>query len=214
VDIRFKDGKRVLAYGATAVTKLCVLLNRSMNYKSRPVIIAASVLLPIGVALLCGLLGSIPSNSIRPPRGWVKIDARYFDFYVPPDLRSTPVTSIDSFVGRYKGNSFSISFDYGAYSDPLDGSGGGSTYHLHFEHIDGKRARVGFLEYTNSGLVDYAVGVNFREQGLTMTANCKSRAGCETARIIFRTVKFKRPGIRYYFRYLMQWVGIHPRAIP
>jgi len=182
-----------------------VLLIRTMKYKRRPVIIAAIILLLIGVALLCGLLGSVPSNSIRPPAGWVRINAGEFVFFLPPDVKFVPV--MDSFDLSYKGNSISLSFEYGGYSDPLENSHGAANRVWHSERIDGKHASVASSEFYNaSDAFGYTVGVKFPKQGLTMVAKCKTEADCKTARNIFRTVKFKRNGIAYYFRYFMQLV--------
>ena len=57
--------------------------------------------------------------------GWVQVDARTFTFFVPPDIKSTPVIGIDSFVRAYKGDSIPLDFDYGLYSNALEDAEGG-----------------------------------------------------------------------------------------
>jgi len=150
--------------------------------------------------LFCSLLavasGCTPATSVSPPFGWVQIDAREFSFYVPPDVKAVPVQGIDSFVGEYNGDSISLNFDYGHYSDPLDYKER-TNYIAHDERIDDKKARV--VSYDNPGSghpFDYAIGIHFPEVNgkdirLTVYATCKTTNDYETARTVFRTIKFR-----------------------
>src|SRR6266446_1966001 len=146
--------------------------------------------LAIGV-LLAGQWGCTPPSSISPPAGWVQVDARKFVFFVPPDVKSVPTMGIDSFVGQYKGDSISLDFDYGFYSDGLQDAEGGFNYVSHLERIDGKKARMASFDFPNTGHpFDYAIGVHFPKAGakgirLTVFATCKTKADYETAEQIF-----------------------------
>jgi len=148
------------------------------------------------VVLVALFSGCMPSTSISPPSGWVQVDAKKFVFFVPPDIKPVPVHGIDSFVGEYQGNSISLSFDYGLYSDDLTTAEGGSDYSSHLERIGGKKARISSFYFPNTGHpFDNAIGVHFPEAGgknikLTVFATCKTTNDYETARRIFRTIKF------------------------
>jgi hypothetical protein len=53
---------------------------------------------------------------------WVVINVKgVFDISVPPDTIDQKLRGIDSVAGRFKGTGFELSYDYGRYSDPLDG---------------------------------------------------------------------------------------------
>lgn len=136
--------------------------------------------------------GCTPSTSVKASPGWTVVDARKFQFSVPPDIKAVPVRGIDSFVGQYKGTNLSFDFDYGEYSNPLDGCVGPE----HVERIDGKEAKI--VEGCNSGSspFGYAIGVHFphvigNEIKLTVFATCKTTNDYETAKTIFRTIRFK-----------------------
>lgn len=149
------------------------------------------------VTLVATFFGCMPSTSVNPPAGWTKVDTGKFVFYVPSDIKTVPVRGIDSFVGQYKGNTISLSFDYGFYSSRLEDAEGGSGYTAHWERIGGKKARIASFYFPNTGNpFDYAIGVHFPEAAgkdvrLTVFATCKSTNEYETARMIFRTIKFK-----------------------
>jgi len=146
------------------------------------------------LAVFCGCT---PSTSVNPPPGWVQVDARKFVFYAPLDLKAVPVHGLDSFIGDYKGDSITLSFDYGLYSDPLETAHGGSGYTSHRERIGGQMAKIASFYLPNSDpQFDFAIGVHFpkaagKEIGLTVFATCKSTNDYETARTIFRTIRFK-----------------------
>lgn len=147
--------------------------------------------------LFCALLAvsCTPATSVKPPPGWVQIDARNFSFHVPPDVKAVPVQGIDSFVGQYEGDSISVGFDYGMYSDPLDYKGR-PGYRSRDERIGGKRAKI--VSYYNPATghsFDYATGAHFPEvngNGLKLTVHvmCRTTNDYETAQTIFRTIKF------------------------
>lgn len=49
-----------------------------------------------------------------------KINERYFEFYLPANMRKIPVRGVDSYIGEYQNELIKLSFDYGMYSGPLD----------------------------------------------------------------------------------------------
>ena len=63
-------------------------------------------------ALALSLLAS-PALA-QPADDWVVVKAgNAFTFEAPPDLKAVPVQGIDSLVGEYRGDRFSLQFDYG-----------------------------------------------------------------------------------------------------
>lgn len=147
------------------------------------------------IAVCSALSGCTPSTSVNPPNGWVQVDAKKFSFYVPSDIKAVPVRGIDSFVGEYKCDSISLSFDYGQYSNRLENEGE-SGYASRKERIGGKSAKIASFHYPNTGHpFDHAIGVHFpqvagKEVRLTVFATCKTTNDYETAKTIFRTIKF------------------------
>lgn len=58
------------------------------------------------------------------PRDWKRIDAAdVFTFFAPPDLVDQQVRGMDSMVGMFEGPLGVLEYDYGAYSDTLEGNG-------------------------------------------------------------------------------------------
>lgn len=135
------------------------------------------VLLISGVAVGC--------NSATPPdvpEDWQTIRARTaFTFKAPPDLEQEVAQGVDSFVGRYVSPTLKLSFDFGWYSNAMDGEG----YTASWTRIDGRRARI-----VRTGDV---MGVHFPELGadtkLTMRVELH---GADPALVetIFRTIDF------------------------
>lgn len=145
--------------------------------------------------LFCVLLaaGCTPATSVKPPLGWVQIDAGNFSFYAPPDVKAVPSRGIDSLVGAYQGDFIAVGFDYGMYSDPLDYKRR-PGYRSHHERIGGKRAKI--VSYYNPGAghsFDYAIAVHFPEVNgnlkLTVYVTCKTAKDYETALTLFRTIE-------------------------
>jgi len=110
-------------------------------------------------------------------------------------VKVVPALGIDSFVGEYKGDSISLSFDYGLYSNRLENNGQ-SGYVARKERIGGKDAKIAsFQERYTGNPFEHAIGVHFphvagKEIRLTVFATCKTTNDYETAKTIFRTLKF------------------------
>lgn len=146
--------------------------------------------------LSCLLLaaGCTPATSVKPPLGWVQIDAGNFSFYVPPGVNAVPLQGMDSLVGAYQGDFISVGFDYGVYSDPLDYTRL-PGYRSRHERIGGKSAKiVSFYSPGTGHSFDYAIAVHFPEVNgnlrLTVYVTCKTANDYETALTLFRTIQF------------------------
>ena len=74
------------------------------------------------VALFFIAVGGRGSAAPPVPSDWMTINAGgAFTFKAPPTLKAVPAQGIDSFVGRYASRTLDVRFDYGAYSDPMEG---------------------------------------------------------------------------------------------
>lgn len=79
----------------------------------------------------------------EPADDWVLVKAgNAFSFQAPPDLKAVPVQGIDSLVGEYRADRFSLQFDYGLYSNTLDDLRGDSRFEREVATIDGRPAEV------------------------------------------------------------------------
>jgi hypothetical protein len=151
------------------------------------------ILLATMAATLCGCT---PSTDVAPPAGWTRVDAQYFAFYVPPDVKAVPAAAIDSFVGSYRGNAISLGFDYGQYSDPLNYQDS-VAFVENTERINGHKAKVVSFHNPKSGHpFDEVIAAHFAQAGsngakLTFFATCRTAAEYATVRTIFRTIQFK-----------------------
>ncbi|WP_310821131.1 hypothetical protein [Stratiformator vulcanicus] len=116
------------------------------------------------------------------PEDWQKHDAGgKFSFHAPPDLKEQPVQGIDSFVGRYNGKEMTLSFDYGWYSNALDGEG----YEGKWTKIDGRRAWIAAKGET--------IGVHFpKVEGMIRLTMFVQRTGADadTVKTIFKSIRF------------------------
>ena len=146
------------------------------------------------LVLLIGL-GSSASCAISQTDDWVKIDAKYFEFFVPEEVQTIDVVGFDSHVGEFQGSNFILTFDYGRYSSRLDNSGW-EEYTSHVEDIGGKKAKVASFYFPDGGYkYDYAIGVYFSQTNtagsqLMMLAVCQTSVEYETMKAIFRTIRF------------------------
>ena len=94
-------------------------------------------LLPLVVIAVFAGCEPAPPPSV--PSNWQTISANgKFTFKAPPDLKPEPVQGIDSFVGKYASPTLEVTFDYGWYSDPMNGEG----YTSREITVDGKSARL------------------------------------------------------------------------
>lgn len=138
-----------------------------------------------------GFDSSEPPVPPHPPE-WVRIDVKAFSFYAPPDLKPIPVQGVDSFVGEYQGDSITLHFDYGRFSNSLDDRDC-ADYTSNEEQIGGKDAKIAsFNAYGENVVGVYFPTAGGEEIRLTVTATGKSPADHDTAKAIFRTIRFPR----------------------
>lgn len=149
-----------------------------------------------GISLTQGASGHADQEVIPP--GWKTINAKYFEFMVPPGMEhDTKAIAIDSFARAYESESIELGFDYGRYSDDFD---------LTYAHdVSGvvRSARVvgghqGTLVSYVSGGSTYIMAIHFAELGqsqygpikLTVHARSKLESDVEVIRKILGSIKF------------------------
>ena len=131
-------------------------------------------------------------------QGWDLINADdKFIFYIPQNMQKQDTHGIDSYVEQYRNKSMRVSFDYGIYSDPLDGYSMEPEYKEIKEVISGREAQIVYFKLT-SFVSDYKyyAGVHFPTVGeggikLTMEVEFNDEKDWETAKTIFGSIHFE-----------------------
>src|SRR5215510_6849963 len=75
-----------------------------------------------GAALLAAVAGAQPSpcaSRTVPSQSWLADSGSVFRIQLPPGLTRRPVKPVDSEVGLWVGEGSELSYDFGAYSNPL-----------------------------------------------------------------------------------------------
>lgn len=96
------------------------------------------------------------SNLIPTPTPKI-VDVRKFSIQLPEGWVYEPQTGIDSFVGSFRGEGITLSFDYGYYSNPLANEGD-IKYSLTYETIDGQQAKLVKSNVKGKGLTGVYFG--------------------------------------------------------
>lgn len=128
--------------------------------------------------------------------GWLTIDAGPFTFCLPVEFQKTAMQGIDSFVAEYKSVGLSVVYDYGAYfGDSLAPLAEEKSVAVATERIGGRDVELIWYKINPFDEQDrnYRVVAGFRNTSLVMSATSETLDGCETAKEIFRTVRFKQP---------------------
>lgn len=149
-------------------------------------------------ALLATIGCARHAEPVNAPEGWERYDMQSFSFWAPTGMTEAPVRPVDSYVRQFTGNGMVLTFDYGRFSNSLDGA-----KRSHNESIDGRVARL--ASYDNE---DPKAAVNgfpfghweaayFRytsesDMRLTMLINCEGASSCRDAQQVLRTVRFGR----------------------
>lgn len=131
-----------------------------------------------------------------PPQGWKRLAVgNAFSFVAPDDTRTVALQGIDSRVGGYETDRFSVMFDYGRYSNSLSDE-------IPWSEIDGHRARLargpGPCRALPGDEKDWpfqaAVYVELRPNpdrlALTMVGCAASEAGVEELQRLFLSLRF------------------------
>ena len=143
--------------------------------------------LPLTVLLLASC--AVPSS------GWHRTDLGPFSLELPDDTHQVPVRAIDSYVGEFANATMKVSFDYGAWSDPLTSNYG--TVITRDSLTIGTRAAL-IVAWRRPAEKSSAIlaGVHFpgREADdakLTVYAEFEEEASIGTARKIFESIRFR-----------------------
>jgi hypothetical protein len=131
------------------------------------------------------------ATNVEVPEDWASVNAKdAFTFRAPPDLVEQHVQGIDSLVGKYDSPTLELSYDYGMYSDPLEGESYRSWTFRNVT-VDGRRARIGHSE-SRMAIHFPQVGTDSKlgDIKLSMSATLKQPAAKDAAEIIFRSVDF------------------------
>lgn len=137
------------------------------------------------------MIGCEPAALVAkpPPANWQTIQGATaaqattpFRLRAPADLKKQDVQGIDSLMGQYQSPTMKLTYDYGWYSDPLDGEG----LDGYWTTINGQRARIASKK-------DY-IGVHFPDiDGQVKLTVWVQLTGAkpETCEMIFATIEFK-----------------------
>ena len=141
------------------------------------------------------------TSSCRPDSPWQNIDAGELAFTLPCDMVQKPVQGIDSKVASYESPTLSLMYDYGRYSSDLGELKGQPEFREESSTIGGKPARIVTARSADAAnQPPFTAGVAFASVGpasradkirLTMVAHGKTAADQETAKRIFRSIRFK-----------------------
>ena len=134
------------------------------------------------------------------PAAWKLLSVCSFEFYVPPDFEEKKVQPIDSCVKNYVGENIELLIDeIGTGIDPPDFSRSHEyslekDYLLEKTVVDGEPAEIitfaGANEIISRKDLIYSAVLDVPQAGLTIWAHCQNTADRETAKKIFKSVKF------------------------
>ena len=95
-------------------------------------------------AIAFAFLTFFASHPAEPvPRNWIELKAgQAFTIKAPPGTKFQPEQGIDSFVGSFVGRGFKIHFDYGIYSNDLEGMRGKKGIAFTDTQIDEKKGVI------------------------------------------------------------------------
>ena len=140
----------------------------------------------------------------RPPApDWQRVESPSgFSFYVPPNAQPTSAQGIDSEAREFIAPSMRLVVDYGPFGGLPRGTDL-TSYVRDSTEIGGRRALTMRAERPATEL-PHVAAVQFAPEAverpeeprpapsvLLMSAECRTLAACDTARIVFRTVRFK-----------------------
>jgi hypothetical protein len=143
---------------------------------------------------------NLPDVQTSAPAGWRKIDADgKFTFYLPPDMRDTGRSSLENFHREYTNGRMQVRFDYDPFQH-LAYSNRATTFGSGFQEIelevDGKKSFLFIHQGSdrkkrrthNAEL--YVGDLPNSDVTMYMGVTSRSERDIETAKTIFRTIKF------------------------
>ena len=136
-------------------------------------------------------------------KSWEPVQERHFRFRLPPGFREVKIQGIDTVVRIFRSadSSVSLTFDWGAYSDPLPVRG--PEWVACEERIGGRKGRIVTMPYSDPdsdprGAIILGAGVAWRDitpgVHLTMFGWAREPSGLDQLLGIFRTVRFEGSG--------------------
>ena len=152
----------------------------------------------------CGL-GDDPSREQKvsepPPVDWRRIDLRYFSFYLPPDMKESEATGIDSFVWHAVSDSARLTVDLGPHSNDLTSYVEWPGFHQETLVIDYRQARIctfrqseQFMDSADGDRL-YIAAAYFADIGrgdqLTLWFATNRPKHQQIAKRVFKSIKFK-----------------------
>ena len=143
-----------------------------------------------------GCSSTVDEQETTPSNEWQQVDSScQFFFQAPGTLKRTSFGGIDSCVGQYGGPGMTLSYDYGGYSDPLDGYSDNADYKEEMTVVDGLQAKVISLRHTDGRELPYSIAVHFTDVDknstkLTMWISCAGPTEMETGRKIIDSISF------------------------
>lgn len=149
------------------------------------------------VAMVVVTGGCRPSPSVAPPSGWIKLANSRFSVFVPPEMNSFGSLDPNAAFGELDGKSMHLSFEYGLSHEDLSGFKKAKHYAAHKELIGGKTARMVEFCYEPFRPYHELIAVDFPEANggtsqLNVTVICQTTNDYETAKTIFRTIRFRQ----------------------
>jgi hypothetical protein len=158
------------------------------------------------IAVLATMLAACTRGDGPPAPDWQRVESPSgFSFYVPPDAKATAAQGIDSEVRQFAAPSWRLVVDYGPYGGLPRNAGDFTSYTRDSSRIGDRRTltmraeRPGPAEWPHVAAVqfapDEATGRSDAPRPapsvLLMSAECRTLAACDTARMVFQTVRFK-----------------------
>lgn len=132
------------------------------------------------------------------PADWKRIDAKYFEFMVPPGMeRNTRAIAFDTFARSYESKTITLGFDYGPYSDSFDltyATGVSDVVRLP-RVVDGHEGTL--ISYVSGGSA-YIMAIHFPELvkteydpiKLTIHVSSDQESDVEAMRMILGSLRF------------------------
>ena len=136
------------------------------------------------------------TSTLRQGLDIINADGKFI-FSIPQNMQKQDTQGIDSYVEEYRNGNMKASFDYGIYSDPLDGYSMEPQYKEINEVISGREVKIVYFKPGSfSSEYKYFAGVHFptlKEVGskLTLVVEFNDEKDYETAKTIFRSIYFE-----------------------
>ena len=127
---------------------------------------------------------------------WVRVsDSSGFSFLLPPGFRENHVEPVDSHVRGFEAEGWTLSLDYGHFSDDLRGAADSSEAHLECPAQIGGRDALIVIAWPDR--IAYHVGAAWRDVGagmhLWMGGEANTQQGQRALLTVLRSVRFNNP---------------------